>query len=600
MLKPLLSTLSLLYLSLGALCQDQEITFSQADIATSRLSTLIRNGHQYACKCYPGDQCYPDSATWSRFNESVGGNLQLAIPPGAPCFNTLGGTIPTFDVARCADAQSNWFDEQWHTDHPISNLVTFWTNDTCLPLGASPSDSCTRGYYGDYVVLAKTREHVKATIDFARKRNLRLVIRNTGHDFMGRSTGSGSLILNTHSIKDVVFHEKWTGPGTWMGGAVTVGAGVQGRELLRLANQYNPPLAVVTGECPVRPLAPRFLSIIIDLVPLQTVGFAGGFIQGGGHGPLTSIHGMAADQALSFDVVTSSGDYITANAQQNPSLFWALKGGGPSTFAAVLSVTVKTFLDYPSSGVSLRINSTHTTDPEVFWKGFNAFHELSNCFVENGLYAYYELFDQRLYVRPILGPNMTLAELDRIVKPLFNNLDAQGIPYDREEWYYPTFYDLYRNVFEDNGAFLQIINGGRLFTKTDFARNATAINAAHRHAIEQGAFVVGHIFGPGSGVPTVDNAIHPRLRDGSSFSISFVNIPGNASLVEKARAQNLVTNVVGRALREASPHGAAYVNEVRYDRLLIRAITHWFARAILRSRIGKPSTGAQTTLVFSS
>lgn len=78
---------------------------------------------------------------------------------------------------------------------------------------------------------------------------------------------------------------------------------------------------------------------------------------------------MAADQALSFDVITADGVYRTANARENPDLFWALKGGGPSTFAAVLSVTVKTFPETPSAGVILRINSTHTNDTELFWKG---------------------------------------------------------------------------------------------------------------------------------------------------------------------------------------------------------------------------------------
>lgn len=120
-----------------------------------------------------------------------------------------------------------------------------------MPFPSAPTETCTRGFYGNWVVLAKTRAHVKATIDFARRNNVRLVIRNTGHDFMGRSTGFGSLILNTHSFKEVEFTKRYTGPGSWRGGAVRVGAGIQGRELWRLANAQSPPQAVVTGECPV-------------------------------------------------------------------------------------------------------------------------------------------------------------------------------------------------------------------------------------------------------------------------------------------------------------------------------------------------------------
>lgn len=37
--------------------------------------------------------------------------------------------------------------------------------------------------------MAKTKDQIKGGVDFARERNLRLIIRNTGHGFMGRSTG---------------------------------------------------------------------------------------------------------------------------------------------------------------------------------------------------------------------------------------------------------------------------------------------------------------------------------------------------------------------------------------------------------------------------
>lgn len=136
------------------------------------------------------------------------------------------------------------------TDRDVTNLWIFWTNNTCLPT-TNPTDQCTLGFYPEYVIRATKMEHIKAGIDFARKNNVRLVIRNTGHDFMGRSTGYGSLAINTHSFKDVEFIKRYTGPGSWRGGAVKVGAGIQGRELLRLAYQQSPKVAIVTGECPV-------------------------------------------------------------------------------------------------------------------------------------------------------------------------------------------------------------------------------------------------------------------------------------------------------------------------------------------------------------
>lgn len=67
----------------------------------------------------------------------------------------------------------------------------------------------------------------------------------------GRSTGWGSLIINTHSFKDVKFVQKYDGPGDWTGSAATVGAAVQGRELFRQAFAQSPKVVIVGGECPV-------------------------------------------------------------------------------------------------------------------------------------------------------------------------------------------------------------------------------------------------------------------------------------------------------------------------------------------------------------
>jgi hypothetical protein len=98
--------------------------------------------------------------------------------------------------------------------------------------------------------MATKKAHIKACLDFVRNHNLHHIIRNTGHDFMGRSARWGSLAMNTYSFKDVKFVKRWTGPGGWRGGVVTVGAGIQGRELFKKCLEQSPKLVVVGGECP--------------------------------------------------------------------------------------------------------------------------------------------------------------------------------------------------------------------------------------------------------------------------------------------------------------------------------------------------------------
>ena len=145
---------------------------------------------------------------------------------------------------------------RYRIQQPAAQLWTYFTNETCRPT-SNPREPCTPGYYGVYVITAQTYGHVKSGIDFARNNNLRLVIRNTGHDFLGRSTGWGALVINTRSFRGYTFHKTWDGPGTYKGPAATVGAGTQARDFLKLAHAQSPPQAVMTGECPVRG-APRY------------------------------------------------------------------------------------------------------------------------------------------------------------------------------------------------------------------------------------------------------------------------------------------------------------------------------------------------------
>ncbi|MEV5965556.1 FAD-binding oxidoreductase [Kribbella sp. NPDC051952] len=52
-----------------------------------------------------------------------------------------------------------------------------------------------------------------------------------------------------------------------------------------------------------------------------------GYTLGGGVGPLSRTYGFSSDWARGFRVVTGTGEAVTANATENPELFWALRGG---------------------------------------------------------------------------------------------------------------------------------------------------------------------------------------------------------------------------------------------------------------------------------
>jgi ribonuclease T2 len=111
------------------------------------------------------------------------------------------------------------------------------------------------------------------------------------------------------------------------GGTCKVGSGVVFHELHHAASQSN-----------------RFVASGWAV----TVGVAGWSI-GGGHGPFGPSVGLGVDQILEVELVDPRGNVITANAETNPDLLWAIKGGGGSTWGVMTALTLKAY-ELPRDG----------------------------------------------------------------------------------------------------------------------------------------------------------------------------------------------------------------------------------------------------------
>lgn len=131
------------------------------------------------CKAVPNTPSWPSDKAWSHLNHTLGGRLLKPSPPGAVCHPTQ----PTFNPLTCPAVQAGWLTTAWHADDPISVSENTWNNDTCLPIPTLP---CSGEGYPVYVVNASCAEHVKKGVDFARENNVRLVVKGTGHDYLGR------------------------------------------------------------------------------------------------------------------------------------------------------------------------------------------------------------------------------------------------------------------------------------------------------------------------------------------------------------------------------------------------------------------------------
>lgn len=150
---------------------------------------------------------------------------------------------------------------------------------------------------------------VAACVRFAADTGTSIRIRNGGHSYGGWSSGP-QLVVDLAAMNAMkVDHKNMT---------ATIQAGAVLAEVY--AHLAGKGVSIGAGSCP-------------------TVGVTG-LTLGGGVGLLTRAYGLTCDQLESVEVVTADGRLRTADANTDPDLFWALRGGGGS-FGAVTRLTFR-------------------------------------------------------------------------------------------------------------------------------------------------------------------------------------------------------------------------------------------------------------------
>lgn len=167
-----------------------------------------------------------------------------------------------------------------------ANWESSWDGCGSCDISSYIDETCHQGRIPLYAVLAESASEIQTAVRFAKRRNLRLVVKNTGHDSMGRSSGPASLQINTNRLKSIETVSDFIpqGSSVSLGQAVTLGAGTLALEVSQVA-------------------ADEGFNILLGLC--TTVGIAGGFILGGGASLLSPTYGLASDNALEFNVVTA-------------------------------------------------------------------------------------------------------------------------------------------------------------------------------------------------------------------------------------------------------------------------------------------------------
>lgn len=270
---------------------------------------------------------------------------------------------------------------------------------------------------------------------------------------------------------------------------------------------------------------------------------------------------MGADQALSFTLVVANGDYITANATQNQDLFWALRGGGGTTWGVVISVAVQTVPDMIVSSMSITFSSQET---EKFWAGYHTFHEDAITYAENGLFVSYMMSTGFFQGHPILAPGKTQDELNGLMAPMLARLNNIGVLYSIETEEYPNFLQMHLHQFTGTtGAGSRGVMGSRIIRKETVTANLTKILDTFRRGAESNGLTFnGYLTGNGSKGERTNNSVHPAWRDVAFYAI-FTTTPLTGRETQSKRDDVIGTlGAFTEEVRELSPNGGSYLNEV--------------------------------------
>ncbi|KAI8634142.1 FAD/FMN-containing isoamyl alcohol oxidase MreA [Xylariaceae sp. FL1651] len=488
------------------------------------------------CRAIPGDISWPSRADWNSLNRTVGGKLVATIPIAAPCHNTLfGQPNPLFNQDECDTLRSVWFFPETHEPSSSSPMAYIHSNNSCNPF-LTPDTPCTLGNHVTYAINATSTTDFQTGIKFARDHNVRLVIRNTGHDYIGKSTGAHSLSIWTHYLKSMDLISEYQS-ASYTGPAIKVGAGVASVEAYAFADSYG--LMVVGGNC-------------------GTVGLAGGYTQGGGHGPLVSKFGLAADQVLEIEVVTANGELLTASATSNTDLFWALRGGGGSTFGIVASMTVKAYPDIAASTAYLTvpINDTNINDT---YSAIGTFIQTLPALADAGGYVAWQVVPQAFVVTPAFMPGMQAEELDNLLQPVLDKLDNASLAYE----YTSSTNTTYLRTFNSVSTICNVSDffGGSKFVPRSVALDNTDGVVDVVRAIGSQSIFIGVALNVKDGVASPDdNAVNPAFRD-ALFQVSVGATIDYQDFANNAAAQHDVTFDLLAKVAALAPDGGAYLNE---------------------------------------
>jgi hypothetical protein len=153
---------------------------------------------------------------------------------------------------------------------------------------------------------------ISATLAYARENGLRVTAQALGHGAAAMGSLEGTILIRTTALDSIEIDSD--------GRVAKIGAGVIWRDVLNAAGEHG--LAALSGSSPN-----------VSAVPYSL---------GGGLSWLGRPYGLSCNNVRSIDVVTADGEHRVIDAENEPDLFWAMRGGG-GNFGIVTGIEVNLF-----------------------------------------------------------------------------------------------------------------------------------------------------------------------------------------------------------------------------------------------------------------
>jgi alkanesulfonate monooxygenase SsuD/methylene tetrahydromethanopterin reductase-like flavin-dependent oxidoreductase (luciferase family) len=194
-----------------------------------------------------------------------------------------------------------------------------------------------RGARPGLVLRPRTASEVQDAVRYAAKhRDVPLGIFSGGHGLSGRSLNNGGIVIAVDALDTIEMLDD---------GGVRLGPGAVWADVARTLAPHG--RALTSGDA-------------------GTVG-VGGLATAGGIGWFVREHGLTIDHLRSVEIVTADGELVRASADENPDLFWGMRGAG-ANFGVAVSFEFDTDPIDPQVGFALLLYAPD--DIAVFLEGW--------------------------------------------------------------------------------------------------------------------------------------------------------------------------------------------------------------------------------------